>query len=184
MIAESRFFLKKIGCSEVISEGHSVFSRQWIKIPHIDNSFFTPAFLVECYLEFIRKCTLFVVQPVQRGDKTVFTLFGSSFPLLIFSSPEYSENDRCQTAALRIEGGLLVQRNECGKGMFSLIIELVEEGVQVAVQVCDYCPLLLGGPRPSPVRKWLYRWTQAFIHKVIVSGFLCHLSRRLESGKS
>ncbi len=184
MIAGSRFFMKKIASMEVILGGHSVFSRQCIKIPHIDKALITLPFLVDSYMAYIRKCTLSIVQPVQSRGKTTFALFGSSFPLLIFSGPEFSTNDLSQTAALRIEGGLLVQRNECDKGMFSLIIELVEEGVQIAVQVCDYCPLLLGGPKPSPVRKWIYRWTQAFFHRMIVSGFLCHLSRRLESGNS
>ena len=165
-------------------EDHSVFSRQWIIIPHIDKALLTPEFLVESFMAFIRTCSLSIVRPVQSGGKTAFSLFGSSFPLLIFSGPEFSGNDRLQTAELRIEGGLLVQRNECGKGMFSLIIEVVEEGVQVAVQVCDYCPLLLGGRKPSLIRKWLYRYTQALMHKIIISRYLYSLCRQHESGKS
>lgn len=180
---ESRFFTKKIACREVISEDYSVFSRQWIKIPHTDKALLTPVFLVESYMAYIRKCTLSIVQPVQSRGKTAFTLFGSSLPLLLFSGPVFSGNDRSQTAALRIEGGLLMQRNECGKGMFSFIIEVVEEGVQVAVQVQDYCPLLLGGRKPSKVRKWVYRFTQALIHKIIISRFLCHLRHQLETVK-
>jgi len=184
MTIESRFFLKRIACKEVILEDHSVFSRQWIIIPHIDKALLTPEFLVESFMAFIRTSTLSIVQPVQSGGKTAFALFGSSFPLLIFSGPEFSGNDRSQTAELRIEGGLLVQRNECGKGMFSLIIEVVEDGVQIAIQVSDYCPLLLGGRKPSKIRKWIYRCTQALIHKIITSRFLCHLCCQLESGKS
>ena len=111
MTVESRFFLKKIACKEVILEDHSVFSRQWIIIPHIDKALLTPEFLVESFMAFIRTCSLSIVRPVQSGGKTAFSLFGSSFPLLIFSGPEFSGNDRSQTAALRIEGGLLVQRN-------------------------------------------------------------------------
>ncbi len=176
--------MNKIASREVIAGGHKVFSRQWIKIPHIDKTLLTPPFLVESYMAYIRKCTLSIVRPVQSSGKTAFALFGSSFPLLIFSGPEFSGNESSQTAALRIEGGWLVQRNECGKGMFSLIIEIVEEGVQVVVQVCDYCPLLLGGRKPSHIRKWAYSCTQALIHKIITSGFLCHLRHQLESGKS
>lgn len=176
--------LKKIACRDVILEDSSVFSRQWIKIPLIDKALLTPAFLVESYMAFLRKCTLSIVQPVQSGGNTAFALFGSSFPLLVFSGPEFSGNDRSQTAVLRIEGGLLVQRNECAKGMFSLIIEAVEEGVQVAIQVSDYCPLLLGGGKPSQFRTWIYRFTQALIHKTITSRFLYHLCHQLETGKS
>ena len=183
MTVESRFLLKKVACKDVILEDHSVFSRQWIKIPHIDKVLLTPAFLVESFMAFVRTCTLSIVQPVQSGGKIAFALFGFSLPLLIFSGPEFSENDRSQTATLRIEGGLIVQRNECGKGMISFIIEVVEEGVQVAVQVNDYRPLLLGGRKPSKMRKWFYRSTQALLHKIIISRFLCHLCRQLESGK-
>ena len=184
MTVESRLLLKKIACREVIFEDYSVFSRQWIEIPHIDKALLTPAFLVESYMAFIRKCTLSIVQPVQNGGKTAFVLFGSSLPLLIFSGPEFSGNDRSQTAALRIEDGFLVQRNECGKGMLSFTIEVVEEGAQVAVQVCDYCPLILGGRKPSKIQKWMYLCTQALIHKIITSRFLDHLYCQLESCKS
>ncbi len=184
MTAESRLLLRKIACREVIVEDCSVFSRQWINIPCPDKALLNPACLVESYMAFVRKCTLSIVQPVQCGGKTAFALFGSSFPLLLFSGPEFSENDRSQTAALRIEGGFLVQRNECGKGKFSFIIEAVEEGVQVTIEVCDYCPLLLDGRKPSEIRTWLYRCTQALIHKIITTRFLRHLCRQLECGKS
>lgn len=183
MTGESLFLPKKIACREVIYEDRSVFSRQWIVIAQIDEALLTPAFLVESYMAFIRKCTLSLVKPVQNSGKTAFVLFCTSLPLLIFSGPEFSGNDRSQTAALRIEGGLLVQRNECGKGMLSFIIEVVEEGTLVAVQVCDYCPLILGGRKPSKIRKWLYLGTQALIHKIITSRFLDHLYRQLESCK-
>ena len=176
--------LKKIACRDVILEDSSVFSRQWIKIPLIDKALLTPAFLVESYMAFLRKCTLSIVQPVQSGGNTAFALFGSSFPLLVFSGPEFSSDDRSQSANLRIEGGLLVQRNESGKGMLSFIIEKVDEGVKVAVQVSDYCPLLLGGRKPSKIRRWVYLCTQALVHKIITSRFLSHLYRQLESRKS
>ncbi len=184
MTAASRLLLKKIASSEVIREDHSVFSRQWIELPHCNPASLNPAFLVESYLAFVRKCTLSIVQPSQNGGKTVFALFGSSLALLIFSGPQFSENERSQSAALRIDGGLLVQRNECGKGMLSFIIEVLGEGLQVAVEVRDYCPLLLGGAKPSKLRKWLYRCTQALIHKIITSRYLYHLHRQLESGRS
>jgi hypothetical protein len=183
MSENNRFFAQHIVCNEIIIEDHSVFSRQWIRITHFDQNLLTPAFLVKKYMAFIRRFTLSIIRPVQSDRKTTFTLFGSSFPLLIFSGPEFSEDDLSQTAALRIEGGFLVQRNECGKGLFSFIIENAKEGIQIAVQVCDYCPLLLGGRKPSYIRKWAYRCTQALIHKIAVSRFLYHMCRELESGK-
>jgi hypothetical protein len=180
MIAERPFLHKKIACTEIILNDNSVFSRQSLVISNCNRALLTPAYLVEGYLAFLRKCTFFIIQPVQAGGKTAFALFGSLFPLLIFSGPEFSGNDRTQSAILRVEGGMLVQRNECGKGMLSFIIENVEEGVQVAVEVCDYCPLFLGGRKPSKMRKWFYRCTQAFVHRIITVRFLAHLYKQLE----
>ena len=63
---------------------------------------------------------------MQNGGKTAFALFGSSLHLLVFSGAEFSSDDRLQSANLRIEGGLLLQRNERGKGVLSFIIEEVD----------------------------------------------------------
>jgi hypothetical protein len=183
MKADSRVLQKKIASREVIREDYSVFSRQWIELPYGDASVLTPAFLVECYLAFLQKCTLSIVRPVRTEGNTIFSVFGTSLPLLIFSGPEFSGNDSLQSATLRIVGGLLVQRSECGKGMLSFTIEGISDGVLVAVEVCDYCPLLLGGPRPSKLRKWIYRCSQALVHKIITSRFLCHLYRQFQTGK-
>ncbi len=180
MAGERPILQNKIAIREAVLEDHSVFSRQSIVIPHDNKSLLTPAYLVESYLAFLRKCTFAIVQPAQAGGKTAFALFGYSLPLLIFSGPEFSGNGRTQIATLRIQGGLLVQRNECGKGMLSFIIEIAEEGLLVAVEVCDYCPLLLGGGKPSRIRKWFYRCTQAFVHRIITVRFLVHLYRQLE----
>jgi hypothetical protein len=180
MSAERSILHKKIACREIIFDDFSVFSRQSIVISHCNGELLTPAYLVDVYLAFLRKCTFSIVQPVQAGGRTTFALFGPLFPLLIFSGPEFSGDGRTQSATLRIEGGLLVQRNECAKGILSFIIENVAEGVQVAVEVSDYCPLLLGGRKPSKMRKWFYRCTQAFVHRMITARFLAHLYRQLE----
>jgi hypothetical protein len=183
MWTEKHFLVKKIASRESIGEDHLVYSRQWIEFCPSDPGVLTPALLVEKYLAFIRKCTLSLVRPLRSGGEIAFYLIGISLPLLIFSGPEFSETDHSQSATLRIDGGLLLQRNECGKGMLSFIIENLADGVLVAVEVCDYCPLLLGGAKPSKLRKWLYRCSQALIHKIITSRFLCHLHRQISSGR-
>jgi hypothetical protein len=180
MRTEKRFLPRKIASREIIGDDHSVYSRQWLEFASPDPGVLTPAFLVEKYLAFVRKCTLSLVRPLRSGGETVFSLFGISVPLLIFSGPEFSETAHSHTATLRIDGGLLVQRNECGKGMLSFIIEDLADGVLIAVEVCDYCPLLLGGPRSSKLRKCFYRCSQALIHKVITSRFLRHLYRQIQ----
>ncbi len=184
MTAEKRFLSEKIACREAIFEGRSVSSRQWIEIPHIDKSLLTPALLVESFMSFIPKFTLSIVQPLHNGGKTAFALFGSSLHLLVFSGPEFSSDGRSRSANLRIEGGLLLQRNESGKGVLSFIIEEADEGLKVAVHVSDYCPLLLGGRKHSKIRRWAYLCTQALVHKIITSRFLYNLYHQLESRKS
>jgi hypothetical protein len=184
MWTEKRFLHMKIASREIIGADHSVYSRQWIEFTPPDPSVLTPAFLVEKYLDFVGKCTFFLVRPQRNGGATAFSLFGISLPLLIFSGPEFSETEHSQSATFRIDGGLLVQRSECGKGMLSFTIENVEDGVQIAVEVCDYCPLLLGGARSSKLRKLLYRSSQALIHKIITSRFLLHLYRQIKSGRA
>jgi hypothetical protein len=180
MKAEKRLLRKKIASREIIGDDLSVYSRQWIEFTSPDLRVLTPAFLVGKYLAFVQKCTLCLVQPLRIDGRIAFSFLGTSLYLLIFSGPEFRETDHSQTATFCIDGGLLVQRNECGKGMLSFIIEDLAEGVLVAVEVSDYCPLLLGGVTSTKLRKWLYRCSQALIHKVITSRFLGHLQRQLE----
>jgi hypothetical protein len=58
-------------------------------------------------------------------------------------------------------------------------VEAVEEGVKVALQLSEFCPLILGSPSPSLVRYWLYRLTQAAIHRLVTIRFLARLYRDL-----
>jgi hypothetical protein len=39
---------------------------------------------------------------------------------------------------------------------------------------------LLGSSAPSFARKWLYKYTQATLHKFLTTRFLAHLYRELE----
>jgi hypothetical protein len=59
------------------------------------------------------------------------------------------------------------------------IVESVPEGVKVSLQLSDYCPLILGSSSPSNVRCWLYRLTQAAIHRQVTIRFLMLLYRDL-----
>ncbi|GFO57585.1 hypothetical protein GMSM_45920 [Geomonas sp. Red276] len=45
------------------------------------------------------------------------------------------------------------------------------------MKLSDYCPLLLGSNKPSLWRKWLYRFTQAYIHKIVTVRFLAMVYR-------
>lgn len=174
---------KEIAYEDVILDDASILSRQWVMLPRDYADVLTAEFLVESYLAFIKHCTLSIVHPVTIGATVSFNLLGSSVPLLTFRGPEYSGECQLRSASLRIEGGFLVQRSECGRGMLSFAVSAHEEGVVVTIQVSDYCPLLLGGRRPSRVRSWLYRHTQAIVHRLITIRFLAHICRTLESNR-
>jgi hypothetical protein len=55
----------------------------------------------------------------------------------------------------------------------------VPEGVRVALQLSEFCPLILGSSSPSLIRFWLYRLTQAAIHQLVTIRFLKLLYRDL-----
>jgi hypothetical protein len=173
---------KRIASEDLILGDASVVSRQWVQLPAGDN-LPTPEQMLESYLVFLRRCTLSLVRPVVAAGGIAFRLVGMGRPLLLFDPPESSLVGASRSVALRIQGGLLVQGRECGRGMLTFTVSPLPDGVELAVQVANYCPLLLGGPEPSRLRSRLYRSTQAIIHRLITVRFLDHLCRNLGSGE-
>jgi hypothetical protein len=104
-------------------------------------------------------------------------------PLLLFAPPESSRSGTTRPVMLRIQGGLLVQERKYGRGLITFTVASLPDGVELAVQVADYCPLLLGGPGQSRLRSRLYRSTQAIVHRLITARFLARLCRNLDRGE-
>lgn len=180
---ECRMSSNRIASEDVILGDSSVVSRQWVELPADRGDLPTPELIVERYLAFLRRCTLSLVRPATVNGEIAFNLVGLPSPLLLFACPEFSSQGPSRSASLRIQGGLLVQRRECGRGMLSFTVNTRQNGVELAVQVSDYCPLLLGGSKASLLRSWLYRHTQAIIHRLITVSFLAHLCRNIEAGE-
>lgn len=172
----------QIASEDLILGDSSVVSRQWVHL-HAGGALPTPEEMLERYLVFLRRCTLSLVRPVADAGGIAFRLAGLRRPLLLFDPPESSRVGASSSVALRIQGGLLVQGRECGRGMLTFTVSPLPDGVELAVQVADYCPLLLGGPGPSRLRSRLYRSTQAIVHRLITVRFLAHLCRNLNRGK-
>ena len=165
----------KIACQQVLVEDNSVFSIQWTDLPLALAKNMTPQRLLEAYLRVIRRMTCGLIQPTVLADGIRFKLFGR-LPLLCFLNPE-PEGD---WLALRICGGLLVQRDQCDRGELAFRCEpLPGDLVRVTLRLSDYCPLLLGSQRPSLLRRWLYRLTQATLHRLVTVRFLALLYREL-----
>lgn len=173
---------KRIASKDIILGDSSVVSRQWVQLP-AGVALPTPEQMLERYLVFLRRCTLSLVRPVTAAGGIAFRLAGLYRPLLLFAPPESSRDGASRSVALRIQGGLLVQERECGRGMLTFTVSPLPDGVELGVQVADYCPLLLGGPGPSRLRSRLYRSTQAIVHRLITVRFLDHLCRNLDRGE-
>lgn len=166
---------QQIACQQVLVEDNSVFSIQWTDLPSELAADLTPEALLGHYLAAIRRMTGGLIQPVQTAENVSFNLFGS-LPLLCFLPPEPEQG----WLALRICGGLLVQRDQCDRGELAFNCSILATGqVRLTLRLSDYCPLLLGSTNPSAIRRWLYRLTQATLHRLVTVRFLAQLYRRL-----
>jgi hypothetical protein len=162
-----------IACQQILQQDASVFSTQWLDLARELAQGLTPELLLQRYLEHIRRFTGALIRPMRCGERIEFRLWSSQVVLLSFAVSETS----AIALALRIDGGLLVQPAHCRQGELIFISEPRAEAVRIGLQLSDYCPLLLGSRTPNPFNKWLYRLTQAAIHKVVTVRFLARLYR-------
>ena len=169
----------EIACQQVLEEDYSVFSIQWVTIPDDQATGMTPEMLMRFYLAYIRYFTYPLVRPVTTGQGVEFRLFNSRVPLLKFAPPVPGETPRGKRLTLPIVGGVLVQPKQADRGELDFMVETTEEGTRLTLQLSDYHPLLLGSQQPSLWRKWLYRLTQAYIHKVVTVRFLARVHHRI-----
>ncbi len=170
--------LTEIACQQVLEQDASVFSIQWLDLPPEFGSRLSPALLLERYLEHIRRFTLGLVRPVPTASGVEFRLWRTPWSLLRFNQSDHLDPGD-NSLALRICGGLLVQRQSCDRGELVFSCRSQGANTRVTLLLADYCPLLLGGPEPHLLRKWLYRFTQAAIHKIVTVRFLQRLYREL-----
>lgn len=166
---------REVACQQVLTADGSVFSIQWTTLPPEVATGLSPDKLLERYLAHIRRFTLSLIRPTATPDGIHFRLAGTRISLISFLPPQ---EDR-QTVRLRICGGALVQPRDCRSGDIAFSLEPVPEGCRAAVTLSEYCPIILGSRRPTLFRKLLYRWTQAYIHRMVTVGYLVRLSREL-----
>ena len=169
-----------IACQQVLTGDGSVFSIQWTVIPHRHQATLTPDFLLERYQAYLRRVTLTLVRPLRTGEGLAFRFLSTKVALLTFAAPAFSSDNGIHAVTLRICEGHFVQAACCNRGKFSIMAESVNGGVKITVQLSEYYPALLGSRFPSLPRKWLYRLTQAWVHKIVTVRFLARLYRELE----
>ncbi len=171
----SHYHNQEIACQQVLVEDSSVFSIQWTVLPAPLATGLSPHNLLERYLSYIRRTTLTIIQPRFSDTGVEFRLLGGDLSLISFLPPE----DGPDSSVLRICGGLLVQSRQCDRGELRFGVETTTDGVRVSLQLSDFCPLILGSSSPSTLRRWLYQFTQAAIHRLVTVRFLALLYRDL-----
>ncbi len=169
----------RIACQQILTADHSVFSIQWVVIPGVSPRTLSSASLLDRYLRYIQHCTAGIIRPVQTTAGVEFRLLASSWALIQFLPPRHTPGAPGDRTILNISGGLLVDKQECDRGQLEFIVEEIAAGSRLTLKLADYCPLLLGSKHPSLWRKWLYRFTQAYIHKVVTVNFLAMVYRSI-----
>lgn len=165
----------EIACQQVIVEDASVFSVQWTDLPVRLAGDLSAQELLIRYVGYIKKCTLTLIRPVILESGVEFRLIATDRSLISFLPPVYTNG----FATLRICGGFLVQSHQCDRGELRFGVESSPHTVRVSLQLSDFCPLILGSRSPSPARFWLYRLTQAAIHRLVTVRFLSLLYHEL-----
>ena len=173
----------RVACQQILEEDHSVFSIQWIVLPPGSDHGLTSERLLRLYLDYVRRFTLGIIHPFENDNGIEFRFTGSSVAIIRFSPPLSENRAEGEKTALRISGGILVQPEECDRGQFEFFVESIESGCRLTLKLSDFCPLLLGSRQPSLWRKWLYRLTQAYIHKTVTIRFLAMIYRKITGEK-
>lgn len=171
----SRTPIQEIACQQVLTENGTVFSVQWTDIPNDMADTLTVDFLLERYLTYIKKCTATLIRPTYQQGGIEFRLIGTGVSLISFMPPEH----RNSSVTLRICGGFLVQPRQCNRGELRFGIAYQTGTARISLQLSDFCPLILGSHSPSLVRLWLYRFTQAALHRLVTVRFLMLLYREI-----
>jgi hypothetical protein len=174
---------ERLACQQILADDHSVFSVQRLTIPAAERVRFSAPELLRFYFEYLERCTLGLIRVAESAAGIEFILTPGGLVLIRFAPPLHEKADDREKTTLQIAGGLLVQPLECDRGQLDFMVERLAAGTRLTLQLSDYCPLLLGSSSPSRLRKWLYRLTQSYIHKVVTVRFLRMVYRRLTGRK-
>lgn len=169
----------KIAFQQILEADHSVFSIQTVVIPTDKSSELSADMLLQLYFDYIERFTCGLIRPAENPDGIEFRLTGTRLSLIKFSPRLSAESGLAGRITLRISGGLLVQPKECDRGQLDFMVEAVADGTRATLKLSDYCPLILGSSQPSIWRRWLYRLTQAYLHKIVTVRFLAMVYKKI-----
>jgi len=176
---------KEVLCQQVLQPDGTVFSVQSLDLPKAMATAVDARSVMDRYFAFIRSHTLGFVRPTTTAAGGVeFRLLSFRLSLLSFSPPRYQCNRNGTAASLDLSGGVLMQ-GPCASGVFSLVTEEVGENIRVTVQLDRFRPALMGcDTPPTAPRRFLYRLTQASVHKRATIAFLMRFYREFSGVKA
>ncbi|MDD2898653.1 MAG: hypothetical protein PHI31_08045 [Desulfuromonadaceae bacterium] len=160
--------IQEIACQQVMVDDASIYSIQWTDLPDPIADSLSAATLLSRYLGYIHSCTQALIRPTTLESGIEFRLLWTRLSLISFLPPEFIDS----SATLHICGGFLVQPRKSDHGKLRFGIEHLNGYVRATLQLTDYYPMILGGHSPSPIRFWLYRYTQAALHRLVTVRFM------------
>jgi hypothetical protein len=170
---------QEIVCQQALVDNMSIFSTQWSDFPEAITTGLSPEIMLNRYLVYVRQCTLSIIRPQLSSTGLELRFFNTGWSLINFLPPETD----CDSVTLHICGGFLVQPRQSDRGEFRFGLEQVSGGLRLSLRLSEFYPLILGNPPPSPIRFWLYRRTQAAVHRLVTIRFLTMLYKEM-SGSS
>lgn len=142
--------------------------------------------LARSYWRYLTRVSLGLIRVVYAPHSRTVVLLTSRLPLLRFRAPEYEAAGDGGSVTWRIERGLLVAREGRGKGYLRIAVRRLEQestaqaeglaALGLVVEVRNFYPWLRGSGRFARFGAWLYRQTQARIHRRVTFGFLRSLA--------
>jgi len=169
----------KIAFQQILEADHSVFSIQTVVIPTEKSGLLTADMLLQLYFDYIERFTCGLIRTAENPDGIELLLTGTKLALIKFSPRLSTGSGLTQKTTLHISGGFLVQPEECDRGQLDFMVEAVADGTRATLKLSDYCPLILGSSQPSIWRRWLYRLTQAYLHKMVTVRFLAIVYKKI-----
>lgn len=143
--------------------------------------------LAATYWRFLTRVSLGLLRVLYRPDSREIVVLTRPFVLLSFHAPEYEiggEDGNTACVTWRIEKGFLVRPRGRGKGFLRITVrrkpdqpggELVKG--EISSEVANFYPAIAGSGSFARVGRYIYRYTQLYIHVIVTHAFLRSLAR-------
>ena len=143
--------------------------------------------LAATYWRFLTRVSLGLLRVLYTPDSREIVVLTRPFILLSFHPPEYEiggEDGNTASVTWRIKQGILVRPRGHGKGFLRITVrrkpgdaggDLVQG--EVSSEVANFYPAIAGAGWFARIGRYVYRYTQLYIHVIVTHAFLRSLAR-------